>query len=120
MKVLCVNAGSSSLKFQLYDMPAEISIISGYVEKIGADDSFYTIKYEGKKTETKKVIKNHVDAVKVMLEELVNYGAVKNLDEIRSVGHRVVHGGEKYAKSVVIDEDVMKDIKEFVHFARKP
>ena len=78
MKVLCVNAGSSSLKFQLYDMPAEISIIGGYVEKIGAPDSFYTVKYEGKKTETVKPIKNHAEAVKIMLEELVNYGAVKN------------------------------------------
>lgn len=117
MKVLCVNAGSSSLKFQLYEMPAEISIISGYVEKIGAPDSFYTIKYEGKKTETKKSIKNHTEAVKVMLEELVNYGAVKDLDEIRGVGHRVVHGGEKYAESVVIDEEVIKDIEEFTKFA---
>ena len=87
MKVLCVNAGSSSLKFQLYDMPSEIAIIGGYVEKIGAEDSFYTIKFEGKKTETKKVIKNHTDAVKIMLEELVNYGAVKDLGEIRGVGH---------------------------------
>ena len=94
MKVLCVNAGSSSLKFQLYDMPAEISIISGYVEKIGAKDSFYTIKHEGKKPETEKLIKDHSEAVKVMLEELVNYGAVKKLEEIRGVGHRVVHGGE--------------------------
>ena len=93
-------------------MPAEISLIGGYVEKIGADDSFYTIKYEGKKTETAKVIKNHTDAVKVMLEELVNYGAVKKLDEIRGVGHRVLHGGEKYASSVVIDEQVLKDIKD--------
>lgn len=117
MKVLCVNAGSSSLKFQLYEMPAEISIISGYVEKIGAKDSFYTIKHEGKKTETTKQIKDHVEAVKIMLEELVNYGAVKELDEIRSVGHRVVHGGEKYSKSVVIDDEVINDIKEFTKFA---
>ena len=117
MKVLCVNAGSSSLKFQLYDMPEEIAIISGYVEKIGARDSFYTIKYNGEKTETKKAIKDHSAAVAVMLEELVNYGAVKNLEEIRSVGHRVVHGGEKYAKSVVIDDKVIKDIKEFTKFA---
>ena len=117
MKVLCVNAGSSSLKFQLYEMPAEISIISGYVEKIGADDSFYTIKHEGKKTETVKSIKNHADAVKIMLEELVNYGAVKDLEEIRGVGHRVVHGGEKYADSVVITDQVMDDIKEFTKFA---
>ena len=112
MKVLCVNAGSSSLKFQLYDMPAEISIIGGYVEKIGAKDSFYTIKHEGKKNEVKKPIADHSEAVAVMLEELVNYGAVKDLSEIRSVGHRVVHGGEKYAKSVIIDDEVLKDIKE--------
>ena len=112
MKILCVNAGSSSLKFQLYDMPAEISIIGGYVEKIGAPDSFYTIKYEGKKTETAKPIKDHAEAAKIMLEELINYGAVEDLEEIRGVGHRVLHGGEKYAKSVVIDEQVLKDIKD--------
>ncbi len=117
MKVLCVNAGSSSLKFQLYDMPAEISIISGYVEKIGAKDSFYTIKHEGKKNETAREIKDHATAVKIMLEELVNYGTVKSLDEIKGVGHRVVHGGEKYAKSVEITDEVIKDIEEFTKFA---
>lgn len=117
MKILCVNAGSSSLKFQLYEMPSEISLISGYVEKIGAPDSFYTIKFEGKKTEVKKPIKDHSAAVAIMLEELVNYGAVKDLSEIRGVGHRVVHGGEKYADSVVITDTVMNDIKEFTKFA---
>ena len=117
MKVLCVNAGSSSLKFQLYEMPAEISIIGGYVEKIGAPDSFYTIKHEGKKTEVSKEIKDHSDAVKIMLEELVNFGAVSDLSEICGVGHRVVHGGEKYADSVVITDEVMNDIKEFTKFA---
>ena len=117
MKVLCVNAGSSSLKFQLYEMPAEISIISGYVEKIGAKDSFYTIKHEGKKNEVSKLIKDHAEAVKVMLEELLNYGVVKDLAEIKAVGHRAVHGGEKYTKSVVIDDEVLKDMKEFGKFA---
>lgn len=117
MKVLCVNAGSSSLKFQLYEMPAEISIIGGYVEKIGAKDSFYTIKHEGKKDEVVKPIKDHAEAVKIMLEELVNYGAVKDLSEIKAVGHRAVHGGEKYTKSVVIDNEVLKDMKEFGKFA---
>lgn len=111
MKLLCVNAGSSSLKFQLYEMPEEISVISGYVEKIGAEDSFYTIKFDGQKTETKKPIKNHNEAVSVMLEELVNYGAVKELSEIKGVGHRVLHGGEKYADSVIITDEVLKDIK---------
>ena len=112
MKLLCVNAGSSSLKFQLYEMPEEISVISGYVEKIGAEDSFYTIKFEGKKTETQKSLKNHAEAVKVMLEELINYGAVKDLSEIKGVGHRVLHGGEKYADSVIITEEVLQDIKD--------
>ena len=112
MKLLCVNAGSSSLKFQLYEMPAEISVISGYVEKIGAEDSFYTIKFEGKKTETAKPIKNHSEAVKVMLDELVNYGAVTELSEIKGVGHRVLHGGEKYADSVIITDEVLQDIKD--------
>ncbi len=117
MKVLCVNAGSSSLKFQLYDMPAEISIIGGYVEKIGAKDSFYTIKHEGKKNEVKKLIADHTEAVKIMLEELINYGVVKDLSEIKAVGHRAVHGGEKYTKSVVINDEVLKDMKEFGKFA---
>ncbi|MBR2709502.1 acetate kinase [Candidatus Saccharibacteria bacterium] len=112
MKILCVNAGSSSLKFQLYEMPEEISIISGYVEKIGADDSFYTIKSGGEKHETKKKIKDHTDAVSVMLEELVARGAVKSLDEIKAVGHRVLHGGEKYTDSVIITDEVVKDIKD--------
>ena len=98
-------------------MPAEISIISGYVEKIGAKDSFYTIKSEGKKTETKKPISDHTEAVAIMLKELINYDAVKDLSEIRGVGHRVVHGGEKYAKSVIIDDQVIKDIKAFTKFA---
>lgn len=111
MKILCVNAGSSSLKFQLYEMPEEISIISGYVEKIGAKDSFYTIKHEGQKTEAKKPIKDHTEAVAVMLEELLSYGVVKDLAEIRGVGHRVLHGGEKYSDSVVITDQVLKDIK---------
>lgn len=111
MKILCVNAGSSSLKFQLYEMPEEISIISGYVEKIGAKDSFYTIKHEGEKVETKVPIKDHTEAVKIMLDELINYGAVKDLSEIRGVGHRVLHGGEKYSDSVVITKEVLRDIK---------
>ena len=112
MKILCVNAGSSSLKFQLYEMPEEISSLSGYVEKIGGKDSFYTIKYGGKKTEVKQEIKNHAAAVKIMLDELINYGVVKDLEEIRGVGHRVLHGGEKYSDSVIINGEVLKDIKD--------
>lgn len=117
MKVLCVNAGSSSLKFQLYEMPEEISIISGYIEKIGNEDSFYTVKFDGKKDKIEKPIKNHNEAVSTMLEEIVNRGVVKDLSEIKAVGHRVVHGGEKYSDSVVITDEVIKDIKAFTKFA---
>ena len=117
MKVLCVNAGSSSLKFQLYEMPEEISIISGYIEKIGNEDSFYTIKFDGKKEKIEKPIKNHNEAVSVMLNEIVKNGVVNDLSEIKGVGHRVVHGGEKYSDSVVITDEVIKDIKNFTKFA---
>lgn len=117
MKVLCVNAGSSSLKFQLYEMPEEISIISGYIEKIGNEDSFYTIKFDGKKEKIEKPIKNHNEAVNVMLDEIVKNGVVNDLSEIKGVGHRVVHGGEKYSDSVVITDEVIKDIKSFTKFA---
>ena len=112
MKILCVNAGSSSLKFQMYDMPEEKLIISGLFERIGIDGGVYTIKYNGEKNKVERDFKNHTEAAQVMLEELVKYGAVENLDEIKGVGHRVLHGGEKYNCSVLIDDQVIKDIKD--------
>ena len=112
MKILCVNAGSSSLKFQMYDMPEEKLIISGLFERIGIDGGVYTIKYNGEKNKVEKDFKNHTEAAQVMLEELVKYGAVESLDEIKGVGHRVLHGGEKYNCSVLIDDQVVKDIKD--------
>ncbi len=118
MKFLCVNAGSSSLKFQLVEMPEEKVIISGYIEKIGADDSFWNTKVNGKKIKGEKPLKNHTEAVKVMLDELLDKGAVESLDEIKGVGHRVVHGGEKYADSVLIDDQVISDIESLTKFAK--
>ncbi|MCR4581294.1 MAG: acetate kinase [Bacilli bacterium] len=112
MKILCVNAGSSSLKFQMYDMPEEKLIISGLIERIGIEGGVYTIKYNGEKNKVERNFKNHTEAAQVMLEELVNYGAVESLDEIKGVGHRVLHGGEKYSCSVLIDDQVVKDIKD--------
>ena len=96
MKFLCVNAGSSSLKFQLFDMPEEKVLISGYIEKIGGA----------------KYLKNHNEAVEVLLDELVKHKAVESLDEIKGVGHRVLHGGEKYSDSVLITDEVIQDIKD--------
>ncbi|MBR6949389.1 MAG: acetate kinase [Bacilli bacterium] len=112
MKFLCVNAGSSSLKFQLFEMPEEKVVISGYIEKIGFEDSFWNTKINGEKIRGEKFLKNHTEAVDVMLDELIKHKAVKSLDEIKGVGHRVLHGGEKYSDSVLIDDQVVQDIKD--------
>ena len=112
MKFLCVNAGSSSLKFQLFDMPKEEVLISGYIEKIGLEDSFWTTKVNGEKIKGAKYLKNHSEAVEVLLSELVEHKAVKSLDEIKGVGHRVLHGGEKYSDSVLITDEVIQDIQD--------
>ena len=112
MKFLCVNAGSSSLKFQLFDMPEEKVLISGYIEKIGLEDSFWTTKVNGEKIKGAKYLKDHNEAVQVLLNELIENKAVESLDEIKGVGHRVLHGGEKYSESVLITDEVINDIKE--------
>ena len=112
MKFLCVNAGSSSLKFQLFEMPEEKVIISGYIEKIGLEDSFWTTKINGEKIKGAKYLKDHSAAVEVLIDELLEHEAVKSLDEIKGVGHRVLHGGEKYSDSVIITDEVINDIKE--------
>ena len=92
MKFLCVNAGSSSLKFQLFEMPEEKVLISGYIEKIGLKDSFWNTKVNGEKIRGAKYLKNHTEAVQVLLDELLEHKAVKSLDEIKGVGHRVLPG----------------------------
>ncbi len=116
MKVLSVNAGSSSLKFQMYEMPSEDVLISGLFERIGIDGS-YTIKYQGQKVKKEVALPTHKDAVQLLIEELKNYHVVENLDEIKGVGHRVVHGGDKYADSVVITDEVIKTLEELVPLA---
>lgn len=111
MKILCVNAGSSSLKFQLVEMPEEKLIISGYIEKIGLKDSFWTTKVNGEKIKGERYLKNHKEAAEVLIEELLKHKTVESLDEIKGVGHRVLHGGEKYSDSVIITDEVIEDIK---------
>lgn len=111
MKILCVNAGSSSLKFQLVEMPEEKVLINGYIEKIGLDDCFYTLKINGEKIKKAKLLKDHSEAVQVLIDELLENKIIGSLDEIKAVGHRVLHGGEKYADSVVITDEVIEDIK---------
>ena len=109
-KYLVINCGSSSLKFSLYNMPDEIVIAKGYIEKIGLDDSFWTINYNGKKITGAKRLDNHSDAVKVMIDELINNKIILDMNEIKGIGHRVLHGGEIYNDSVIIDEKVLNDI----------
>lgn len=117
MKILSVNAGSSSLKFQMYEMPDEKVLISGYFERIGIENSFYTIKINGEKIKKDAVLNNHDDAVKILINELFENKVIESLDEIEGVGHRVVHGGSKYASSVVIDEDVVRTIESLFDLA---
>jgi acetate kinase len=112
MKILAVNAGSSSLKFQLVEMPEEKVTISGYIEKIGLKDSFWNTKVNGEKIKGERYLKDHSEAVKVLMEELLKYHAVESLDEIDGIANRVLHGGEKYSESVIITDEVIEDIKE--------
>ena len=115
MKVLVINCGSSSLKYQLIDMTTEESLAQGLVERIGIEGSVLTQKVEGKdKYIVKEEMKDHKDAIRLVLAALVdeNNGVIKSMDEISAVGHRVVHGGEKYKESVVINEEVKANIEE--------
>ena len=112
MKILAVNAGSSSLKFTMMEMPEENVLISGYIEKIGLEDSFWTVKVNGEKIRTERFVKDHTEAVQVLIDELFENKIIESLDEIKAVGHRVLHGGEKYADSVLINTEVIQDIKD--------
>ena len=111
MKILSVNAGSSSLKFQMYEMPEEKVLISGYIERIGLDGCFWTIKIDGNKVKTEGALANHSEAVKVLIDELFKNNIINSLDEIDGIGHRVLHGGEKYSDSGIITDEVIEDIK---------
>ena len=120
MKTLVINCGSSSLKYQLIDMSTEECMVQGLVERIGIEGSVLTQKVEGKdKYVINTDIKNHKDAIKLVLEALVDpvHGVIKSMDEISAVGHRVVHGGEKYSDSVLINDEVLQSIKDCIVLA---
>ena len=115
MNILVINCGSSSLKYQLINSDTEDVLAKGLVERIGIDGSCLTHTPSGKdKVVIKESIPDHNKAVKMVIDALVNgeYGVIKSLDEIDAVGHRVVHGGEKFDKAVIITDEVMKDIEE--------
>ena len=117
MKIISINAGSSSLKFSLFNMDNETVIASGLFERIGIEGSNYVIKYNGEKVSEEIELNNHTDAVKILLDKLITLEIISSLDEIDGVGHRLVHGKDKYSKSVIINDEVVNDLEEFKEFA---
>ncbi len=117
MKILSVNAGSSSLKFTLFEMPEGKELISGTFERIGIPNSFYSIKIDGEKTKKEADLDNHAIAVKHLIDELLENKIVNNLNEIQGIGHRIVSGGEKYKSSSLVDEQFLKDFPDLMDFA---
>ncbi|MGN1343157.1 MAG: acetate kinase, partial [Traorella sp.] len=116
-KIISVNAGSSSLKFQLFDMPSEKVLTSGNAERIGLDEGIFTIKVNGEKYVQKLPIPDHGVAVDLLLKALVNYKVVESLDEIKGAGHRIVQGGSYFSESAFVDEDVVNKVEELAPLA---
>ena len=119
MKILVINCGSSSLKYQLIDMENEGVLAQGLVERIGIEGSILTQKVNGEKYIIEEPMESHKDAIRLVLEALVDekHGVIKNMNEISAVGHRVVHGGEKYSQSVLVNDEVMAYLEECVKLA---
>ncbi|MED1861954.1 acetate kinase [Fictibacillus nanhaiensis] len=116
-KIIAINAGSSSLKFQLLQMPEEEVLTKGLVERIGLNDSVFTIEVSGEKVKEIKDIQDHSEAVSMLLDKLVKHNIISSLDEIEGIGHRVVHGGEKFNDSVLITDEVLHEIEEISYLA---
>ena len=120
MKILVLNCGSSSLKYQVIDMDTRNPIAKGLVERIGNQGAVLTHCTALQEKEIVKTeIENHTKAIELVLKQLVapETGAIKDLKEIYAIGHRVVHGGEKFAKSVIIDDSVMQALKDCIELA---
>ncbi|MBN8250693.1 acetate kinase [Priestia flexa] len=110
-KIIAINAGSSSLKFQLFEMPSEAVLTKGLVERIGLDDAVFTISVNGEKQTEVREIPDHSVAVQILVDKLLSQGIIESYDEITGVGHRVVHGGEKFADSVLITDETLAEIE---------
>ncbi|MDM5211329.1 acetate kinase [Peribacillus sp. NJ4] len=116
-KIMAINAGSSSLKFQLFVMPSENVITKGLVERIGLKNSTFTLSVEGENVSETVHIPNHDVAVRLLLKKLIDHRIIDSFEEIDGVGHRVVHGGEVFSDSVLITEDVLKEIEKLSELA---
>ena len=118
MKILTINAGSSSMKFSVIELPEEKELINGYFQRIGLNGSFYDVKINGEKLHRDLDLKDHLIALECIKKEIVELGVVKSLDEIDGIGHRLVHGGETYKESVMIDDEVMKTCEKYKKLAK--
>ena len=118
MKILTINAGSSSMKFSVIELPEAKELISGYFQRIGIGNSFYDLKINGEKLHRDMDLPNHLVALEAIKKEIVELGVVSSLDEIDGIGHRLVHGGEKYKNSVLIDDEVIATCKKFEKLAK--
>lgn len=118
MKVLVINCGSSSLKYQLFDMTDESVLCKGLVERIGIEGSKLTHKVNGEKLVVEEPMKDHTEAINHVFDALLDekYGVIKSLDEVSAIGHRVLHGGDKLTESCIIDDKVKDKIREFIKF----
>ncbi len=111
-KTIAINAGSSSLKWQLYQMPEEKVLAKGLIERIGLNDSISTVKYDGQSDSQTLDIPDHTMAVRILLEDLLKHGLIEDYQEITGVGHRVVAGGEYFKESALVDEKVIEQVEE--------
>jgi acetate kinase len=116
-KILAINAGSSSLKFQLFEMPSETVLTKGLVERIGLDNAVFNIAVNGEKKEEITDIPDHAVAVKILLDKLISENVISSYDEINGVGHRVVHGGETFSDSALITDETLAQIEELSELA---
>ena len=117
MNILVLNSGSSSLKYKFFDMSTEQTLISGHIDGIGLDRCLVKIKIGDDEEEKKELVKDHVDAVILALKSLKQKKIIKNYNEIDALGHRVVHGGEKYSKPTLIDDKVIREIERLFGLA---
>lgn len=119
MKILVLNSGSSSLKYQLIDMDTEEVLAKGNFERIGQYNSFLTHKVGDEKHKFEKPVSNHEKAIRFVLNKLQSrvYGVIKSPDEIMAIGHRIVHGGERFTKPAIVDDEVMKGLEESIELA---
>ncbi|EKU50217.1 acetate kinase [Staphylococcus massiliensis] len=115
--ILAINAGSSSLKFQLIEMPEEKLVTKGLIERIGLNDSVFTIEVNGEKVKETKDIKDHVEAVDIMLDSLQKHGIINDINDIDGTGHRVVHGGELFPSSALVTDETEKQIESLTDLA---